>query len=95
MNEYKTTMASTGGFSVRPTSRGWLVERWSTLSGTPTGGRWLVYYSPRFPRGSDLAASAGMVFPEKVAEEIDTVARFADQYPGERVRCLAKPYSVR
>ena len=43
-----------GGYTVRPSKRGWIVERWSRVQGAITDSRHLVAYSEHWPEGADL-----------------------------------------
>ena len=40
--------------TIKATRLGWLVETFSMIQGSGTGGRILYYYSDRIPKGTDL-----------------------------------------
>ena len=59
-----TVRGEWGGFTVRRARTGWVVEQWSAVQGSETGGRYLVAYGLaerkcHVKRGDDLAASYG------------------------------------
>lgn len=87
-----------GGFSVHATKLGWLVSQWGRLQRTRTGGRWLVYYSPRFPMGLDLTTKTGRWggWEDQASALYDLVmdGDLGGDFGGEKVRRLAKTSRV-